>query len=112
MKPSRYPIVTGVRAWLLAFLLLPLLLPPATVLRADPPKPAITKTVFSLEPEIDCPSCEDAINHVLVTAHGVQSAEVDVLNNRVTVRYDAASISARALIGRIKVTGYTATEVR
>ncbi len=79
---------------------------------ADTPKPVIAKSVFSLDPEIDCPSCEDAIKHILETAHGVQSAEVDVLNNRITVRYDSTRINAKALIGRIAVTGYTATEVK
>ncbi len=103
MKASSLPV---------ALLMLVMFLPGTATLRADPPKAAVTKTVFTLDPEIDCPSCEDAISHVLVTAHGVQSAEVDVLNNRVTVRYDPASITARALIGRIKVTGYTATEVK
>ena len=81
-------------------------------LRADPPKPALVKCVFTLDPEIDCPSCEDAIKHVLSTAHGVQSADVDVLNNRITVRYNPASINTKALIGRIAVTGYTASEVK
>jgi copper chaperone CopZ len=98
------------RAWFVALVLPAVLL--GTNVRADPPKAAITKAVFSLDPEIDCPSCEDAIKHILETAHGVQSAEVDVLNNRITVRYDAARINARALIGRIAVTGYTATEVK
>ena len=85
---------------------------PAPSVRADPPPAAIVKSVFTLDPEIDCPSCEDAITHILVTAHGVQSAEVDVINNRITVRYDANRINAKALIGRIAVTGYKATEVR
>jgi copper chaperone CopZ len=101
---------TGVQIRFLA-LFLPVFLLVAG-LQADPPKGAITKSVFSLDPEIDCPSCEDAIRHILETAHGVQSADVDVLNNRITVRYDAARINAKALIGRIAVTGYTATEVK
>ena len=82
------------------------------VVRADPPKTALVKCVLSVDPEIDCPSCEDGIKRVLTTAHGVQSADVDVLNNRITVRYDPARISVKALIGRIAVTGYTASEVR
>jgi copper chaperone CopZ len=96
---------------LLALLLLPGLFAGASI-RADPPAAAIVKSVFTLDPEIDCPSCEDAIKHILVTAHGVQSAEVDVLNNRITVRYDPSRMNAKALIGRIAVTGYKATEVR
>ena len=95
--------------------LLALFLPaflPGPALQADPPKAIITKSVFSLDPEIDCPSCEDAIKHILETARGVQSADVDVLHNRITVRYDAARINAKALIGRIAVTGYTATEIK
>jgi copper chaperone CopZ len=85
---------------------------PAASIRADSPPAAIVKSVFTLDPEIDCPSCEDAITHILVTAHGVQSAQVDVLNNRITVRYDASRINAKALIGRIAVTGYKATEIK
>ncbi len=74
--------------------------------------PVIIKSVLSLDPEIDCPSCEDGIKHSLVTAHGVQSADVDVLHNRITIRYDSRSIDLKALIGRIRVYGYTATEVK
>ena len=81
-------------------------------LRADPPKPTVAKCVLTVNPEIDCPSCEDGIKRVLAMAHGVQSAEVDVLNNRITVRYDPARINVKALIGRIAVTGYTASEVK
>jgi copper chaperone CopZ len=98
------------RSALFAFLLSGLFL--SVGVRADPPPAAIVKSVFTLDPEIDCPSCEDAIKHILVTAHGVQSAEVDVLNNRITVRYDPSRMNAKALIGRIAVTGYKATEVR
>ena len=79
---------------------------------ADDPKPVIVKSVLLLTPEIDCPSCEDNLKHTLVTAHGVQSAEIDVLTNRIVVRYNPASIKLPALIGRIRVYGYTATEVR
>ena len=80
--------------------------------RADDPKPVIVKSVLHLEPEIDCPSCEDYLKHTLVTAHGVQSADIDVLTNRIVVRYNPASIKLAALIGRIRVYGYTATEVK
>ena len=80
--------------------------------RADGSAPAVVKSVLKLDPEIDCPSCEDGIKHSLVTAHGVQSADVDVLNNRITIRYDARNITLKALIGRIRVFGYTATEVK
>ncbi len=83
---------------------------PARPVRADGNDSKPVKCVLTLSPEIDCPSCEDGIRHVLVTAHGVQSAEVDVLTNKVTVRYDPARINVRALIGRIAVMGYTATE--
>ncbi len=79
---------------------------------ADEPKGMVVKTVLKLEPEIDCPSCEDGIKRTLVTAHGVQSAEVDVLTNKVTVRYDPTRIKLQALIGRIGVIGYKATEVK
>ena len=81
-------------------------------LAADEPRGTFVKTVLKLEPEIDCPSCEDGIKHTLVTARGVQSAEVDVLNNNVTVRYDPTRIKLQALIGRIGVIGYKATEVK
>lgn len=80
--------------------------------RADGSAPVIVKSVLTLDPEIDCPSCEDGIKHSLVTAHGVQSADVDVLNNRITIRYDSKNINLKALIGRIRVFGYTATEVK
>ena len=46
--------------------------------RADGNGPTVVKCVLTLSPEIDCPSCEDGIKRLLVTAHGVQSAEVDV----------------------------------
>ena len=98
------------RAWVVAVLLV--FFWPAGPLAADEPKGAVVKTVLKLEPEIDCPSCEDGIKHTLVTAHGVQSAEVDVLTNKVTVRYDPARIKLQALIGRISVIGYKATEVK
>ena len=84
----------------------------AASVRADDPKPVIVKSVLHLEPEIDCPSCEDYLKHTLVTAHGVQSADIDVLTNRIVVRYIPASIKLPALIGRIRVYGYTATEVK
>ena len=83
--------------------------PPA---RADDPKPVLVKSVLLLTPEIDCPSCEDNLKHTLVTAHGVQSADIDVLTNQIPVRYNPASIKLPALIGRIRVYGYTATEVK
>ena len=81
-------------------------------LAADEPKGTVVKSVLKLEPEIDCPSCEDGIKRTLITAHGVQEAEVDVLNNKVIVRYDPARIKLQALIGRIGVIGYKATEVK
>ena len=83
---------------------------PAFRLAADEPK--LVKSILKLEPEIDCPSCEDGIKRTLVTAHGVQDAEIDVLNNRITVRYDPTRIKLPALIGRIGVIGYKATEVK
>ncbi len=98
------------RVWLAA--VLSVLMIPDTRLAADEPKGPIVKTVLKLEPEIDCPSCEDGIKHTLVIAHGVQGAEVDVLNNKVTVRYDPTRIKLQALIGRIGVIGYKATEVK
>ncbi len=79
--------------------------------KADEP----TKTarcVLKLDPEIDCPSCEDRLKAILVAARGVQSAEIDVLTNRIAVRYDPGRVTVKALIGRIAVTGYTASEVR
>ena len=92
--------------------LITILLSAPVLLRAgDPPTTAAsTRCVLTLSPEIDCPSCEDGIKHLLVTTHGVQSAEIDVLTNRVTVRYDPARINVKALIGRIAVMGYTAKE--
>ena len=81
-------------------------------IRADGPAPSVVKSVLKLDPEIDCPSCEDNIKHTLVTAHGVQSADIDVLTNRIVIRYDANNISLKALIGRIRLYGYTATEVK
>ena len=80
--------------------------------RADEPKAPVVKSVLRLDPEIDCPSCEDGIKHTLVTAHGVQSADIDVLTNRIVVRYDPTRINLKALVGRIRVYGYTATEVK
>ena len=79
---------------------------------ADGPAPAAVKSVLKLDPEIDCPSCEDGIKHTLVAAHGVQSADIDVLTNRIVIRYDPKNITLKALIGRIRVYGYTATEVK
>ncbi len=79
---------------------------------ADDPGSKVVKSTLTLEPEIDCPSCEDGIKHALVTAHGVQSADIDVLTNRIVIRYNPASIKLQALIGRIRVFGYTATEVK
>ncbi len=82
------------------------------VARAAADDPKVVKTVLKLEPEIDCPSCEDGIKRTLVTARGVQDAEIDVLNNRITLRYDPTRIKLQALIGRIGVIGYKATEVK
>ena len=42
----------------------------------------------------------------------MQSADIDVLTNRIVVRYNPASIKVQALIGRIAVMGYTAKEVK
>ena len=86
------------------------LLCPSRPALADGNGPVVVKCVLTLSPEIDCPSCEDGIKRLLVTAHGVQSAEVNVLTNKVTVRYDPARINVKALIGRIAVMGYTAKE--
>ena len=91
---------------------LALVLASSAVVRLSADEPKIVKSVLKLEPEIDCPSCEDGIKHTLVTAHGVQDAEVDVLNNKVIVRYDPTRIKLQALIGRIGVIGYKATEVK
>ena len=96
--------------WLAAVLAVTVL--PLARLAAGEPKGTVVRTVLKLEPEIDCPSCEDGIKHTLVIAHGVQDAEVDVLNNKVIVRYDPARIKLQALIGRIGVIGYKATEVK
>ncbi len=82
-----------------------------TPAHADGPQ-GVVKCTLMLTPEIDCPSCEDGIKHLLVTAHGVQSADIDVLTNKVVVRYHPASIKVQALIGRIAVMGYTAKEVK
>lgn len=82
----------------------------AAGLAGTPAGGASTRCVFRLDPEIDCPACEDGIKRTLMTARGVQSAEIDVLNNRITVVFDPARVNARALIGRIKVIGYTAIE--
>ena len=82
------------------------------VARAAADDPKVVKTVLKLEPEIDCPSCEDGIKRTLVTARGVQDAEIDVLTNRITLRYDPTRIKLQALIGRIGVIGYKATEVK
>lgn len=71
----------------------------------------VAKCVLKLDPEIDCPSCEDGIKHVLMTARGVQSADIDVIRNRIAVVYDPAKINVKALIGRIRVTGYAASEI-
>ena len=99
-------------AGLAALLILGAVLSGPTSTRAEEPKTPLVKSVLRLDPEIDCPSCEDGIKHALVTARGVQSAEVDVLTNRIVVRYDPARIRLPALVGRIRVCGYTATEVK
>ena len=104
------PFCTNFRAVIPGLLFAALLVP--SIARADDPKPALVKSVLLLSPEIDCPSCEDNLKHTLVTAHGVQSADIDVLTNKITVRYNPASIKVQALIGRIRVYGYTATEVK
>ena len=93
----------------LLLVVLALLCLPGRIL-TDDNNPKLAKCVLTLSPEIDCPSCEDGIKHILMTAHGVQSAEVDVLSNKVTVLYDPARINVKALIGRIAVMGYTAKE--
>ena len=104
----RYPV--AMHALLLAVLLAGFL--PAGPLAAQEPRGTVVRAVLRLEPEIDCPSCEDGIKHTLVTARGVQDAEVDVLKNQVVVRYDPARIKLQALIGRIAVIGYKATEIK
>ncbi len=83
----------------------------AGAIKADEPQKT-TRCVLKLDPEIDCPSCEDRLKAILVAARGVQSAEIDVLTNRIALRYDPARVSVKALIGRIAVTGYTASEVK
>ena len=81
----------------------------APMAQAAPPD---AKCVLRLDPEIDCPGCEDRLKQTLVNARGVQSAEIDLLNNRIAVRYDAGRINVKALVGRIRVLGYTAQETR
>lgn len=95
----------------LIFLVAAAMFSPGMPVRADGPA-SVAKCTLLLSPEIDCPSCEDGIKHLLVTAHGVQSADIDVLTNKVVVRYNPASIKVQALIGRIAVMGYTAKEVK
>ena len=89
------------RVWLAAVLAAMVL--PVGRLAADEPRGTVVKSVLKLEPEIDCPSCEDGIKRTLVTAHGVQDAEVDVLNNKVIVRYDPARIKLQALTANFEM---------
>ena len=68
--------------------------------------------VLRIEPEIDCPGCEDRLKHILETTRGVRRVEVDVMENLVSVRFDPAECTVGRLCGRVATTGYTAREVR
>ncbi|MBV9658932.1 MAG: heavy-metal-associated domain-containing protein [Verrucomicrobia bacterium] len=71
-----------------------------------------TQAVFRLEPEIDCPACEDRIHELLARTRGVQKVDIDVIANRIVVRFDAGQCTAGALIGRIAATGYQAKQIK
>ena len=68
--------------------------------------------VLRIEPEIDCPGCEDRLKHILETAKGVRRVEMDVMESRASVRFDPAECTVGRLCGRVATTGYTAREVR
>ncbi len=72
----------------------------------------VAQVVFQLEPEIDCPGCEGRLHDLLGKARGVEKVDINVLTNRIVVRYDAAKCNPVALMGRIRVTGYTASQVK
>ena len=82
-------------------------------LAADEPKPTVVKDRSEIR-------TRDRLPFVRGTASSTRSSpraacrmpEVDVLTNKVTVRYDPTRIKLQALIGRIGVIGYKATEVK
>ena len=72
-----------------------------------------TRTVIlRIEPEIDCPGCEDRLKRILETTKGVRRVELDVMESRATVRFDPTECTVGRLCGRVTATGYGAREVK
>ena len=68
--------------------------------------------MFRLQPEIDCPGCEDKIQALLQRTRGVKKVELDLMENRVVVRYGAAECTPALLQGRLAATGYQLVPVK
>ena len=66
--------------------------------------------ILRIEPEIDCPGCEDRLKHILETTKGVSRVEMDVMGSRATVRFNPSTCTVGRLCGRVATTGYTARE--
>lgn len=81
-------------------------------LRAEEAKGGPGRVVLRLEPEIDCPGCEERLKALLTRARGVQRVDLDLTRNRIVVRYDPAKCTVPALLGRVAATGYQAKEVK
>ena len=72
----------------------------------------VRAVVLRIEPEIDCPGCEDRLKHILETTKGVRRVEMDVMESRATVRFDPAECTVGRLCGRVATTGYGAKELK
>ena len=55
-----------------------------------------------------CAACQGRVQRVLEKTPGVASAAVNLLTERATVTYDPAVVTAEALVGRVRATGYGA----
>ena len=55
-----------------------------------------------------CDGCSNTVHRALTSMAGVSSVDVQRLDNRVTVHFDAAATSVAAMIARIEKAGFTA----
>ena len=86
------------------------LVPTGASLRAEGGGDA--RAVLRIEPEIDCPGCEDRLKHILETIKGVHRVEVDVMESRIVVGFDPGQCTVGRLCGRVEATGYHARPVK
>src|SRR5260221_8025749 len=76
------------------------------------PVDATASIILQIDPEIDCPACEDGIRFLLLRRRGVRKVKVDVMTSRVKIEYLPAQVTPAALIATIGIMEYHARIVK